>query len=307
MSGMRAYVTGGRGFVARWLRRHLESEGDEVLGADAEVDVTDPAAITDALVEARPDAVYHLAAFTHVGRSWDEPARVFAINAAGTLNLLQAARACPSPPRVLLVASAEVYGQVKADELPLTEESPLAPVSPYAMSKVAAEFAGIQAHLGYGVPVIRARPFNHIGPGQSPEFVVSALARRLVEAARSGAPSITVGNLSARRDFTDVRDVVRAYRLLVAGGGQAGGVYNVCSGQDVSIAEVADKLVALSRGAGHHPPVGLVADPALVRPVDIPVLRGDPRRLHMATGWEPAIGLDETLRDVLAHWQDMPA
>ena len=299
MSLMRVYVTGGRGFVASWLRRHLEAEGDEVLGADAEVDVTDAEAITEALVAARPDAVYHLAAFTHVGRSWDDPARVFTINATGTVNLLQAARACPTPPRVLLVASAEVYGQVKPDQLPLSEDAPLAPVSPYAMSKVAAEFAGIQAHLGYGVPVIRARPFNHVGPGQSAEFVVAAFARRLVEAERTGTPSITVGNLSARRDFTDVRDVVRAYRLLVAGGGQPGGVYNICSGQDISIAELAERLVRLS---GHG--VELVPDPELTRPVDIPVLRGDPRRLHLATGWEPAVPLDQTLSDVLAYWRE---
>ncbi|HEX9530333.1 MAG TPA: GDP-mannose 4,6-dehydratase [Acidimicrobiales bacterium] len=297
---MRVYLTGGHGFVAQWLRRHLEAEGDQVVGSGAEVDVTDPAAIKEAVVAARPDAIYHLAAFTHVGRSWDDPVQVFTVNATGTVNVLQAARACPGPPRVLLVGSAEAYGPVKADQLPLTEDSPLMPVTPYALGKVAAEFAGIQAHLGYQLPVIRVRPFNHVGPGQSPDFVLSALAQRLVEAERTGAPSITVGNLAARRDFTDVRDVVRAYRLLVCGG-QAGAVYNVCSGRDLSIAELADELVRLS-GRG----VALVPDPELTRPVDIPVLRGDPRRLHLATGWEPTVPLEQTLLDVLEAWRVAP-
>jgi len=194
---------------------------------------------------------------------------------------------------VLVTSSAEVYGAVPAERLPVTEEEPLAPVTPYAASKVSAEYLGVQAFLAYGLPVLRVRPFNHVGPGQSPGFVVPALAERIVEARRSGASTILVGNLSARRDLTDVRDVVRAYRMLAADG-VPGEVYNVCSGKDVAIAEVAARLQVL---AGVE--LRLETDPSLARPVDVPVVRGDPAKLRAATGWQPEIGLDETLRDVL--------
>lgn len=146
--------------------------------------------------------------------------------------------------------------------------------------------------------VVVVRPFNHIGPGQAPNFAVAALAKRIVDAERSGSPSIPVGSLSARRDFTDVRDVVRAYRLLVESG-EPGGIYNVCSGRDVSIQEIADRLLALAGSS-----VSLESDPALVRPVEVPVLRGDPGRLGAATGWRPELELERTLADVLAYWRD---
>lgn len=294
---MRVFVTGGHGFVGRWLRAHLEECGDEVEAPDESVDVTDAERLLDAVSACRPDAVYHLAALTHVGESWSDPAEVFRVNALGTLNVLQACRKAGAAPVVLLVGTAEVYGAVGPEELPLSESSPLRPVTPYAASKVAAEYLGLQAHLGYGLPVVSVRAFNHVGPGQADAFAVSALARRVVEAERSGARSIPVGNLEARRDFTDVRDVVRAYRLLVDKG-QPGCVYNVCSGRDVAIAEVAGRLLEL---AGAQ--LELRADPSLQRPVDVPVLRGDASRLASATGWRPQIALDDTLGDVLAHWR----
>ncbi|HXX91041.1 MAG TPA: GDP-mannose 4,6-dehydratase [Acidimicrobiales bacterium] len=293
---MRAFVTGARGFVGRWLTAHLAASGDDVVAVDHEVDVTDLDVVTAALARARPDAVYHLAAFTHVGQSWHDPDRVMVVNAIGTLHVLEAARALPEPPVVLLTSSAEVYGSVPEDRLPVTETVPLAPVTPYAVSKVAAEYLGVQQHLAYGLPVIRVRPFNHVGPGQAPGFVVPSLASRVVEARRTGASTVAVGNLSARRDFTDVRDVVRAYRLLVEHG-TAGEVYNVCSGHDVVIEDIARRLLAL---AGSE--LELAPDPALTRPVDVPVMRGDPAKLHAATGWAPEIALDDTLRDVLEHW-----
>jgi GDP-4-dehydro-6-deoxy-D-mannose reductase len=215
----------------------------------------------------------------------------------GTLNILEAARACAAPPRVLLTSSAEVYGAVAEDELPVGESTPLAPVTPYAASKVAAEYLGVQAHLAYGLPVIRVRPFNHVGPGQSVGFVVPALAARIAEAARVGDRTIPVGNLAARRDLTDVRDIVRAYRLLMEMG-TPGEVYNVCSGRDVAISEVADRLLRLA-GAD----LTLVADRQLMRPVDVPVVCGDPTRLHKTTGWQPEFDLDTTLRDVLDQWR----
>jgi GDP-4-dehydro-6-deoxy-D-mannose reductase len=290
---MRAFVTGGSGFVAGWLRRHLAEAGDEVDSVDETIDIADGPAMSAVMAAARPDAVYHLAAFTHVGRSWDEPREALRVNAIGTFEVLQAARACDPTPRVLLVGSAEVYGVVTPDQLPVSEDAPLRPVSPYAASKVAAEYLGVQAFLGYGVPVIRVRAFNHIGPGQHPSFVVPALAGRIHEARTEGRRTLPVGNLAARRDFTDVRDVVRAYRLLVERG-QPGEAYNVCSGTAVSIEDVANRLLALS-GAD----LELVVDPELSRPVEVPVLLGSPARITAATGWRPEISLDQTLRDVL--------
>jgi GDP-4-dehydro-6-deoxy-D-mannose reductase len=294
---VRSLITGGRGFVGAWLADHLRSLGDHVVAIDQEVDVTDPAALLAALSEAEPDAVYHLAALTHVGQSWDEPLRVLEVNVIGTGAVLAAARECGTNPRVLVTSSAEVYGAVTdPTRLPLTEASPTAPLTPYAASKLAGEALVAQAFLGHSQHVITVRPFNHIGPGQTPNFAVPALAKRIVEADRRGASTIPVGNLSARRDFTDVRDVVRAYRLLIESG-QPGEVYNVCSGQDVEIREIADGLLRLAGTS-----LEFDTDPTLVRPVEVPVLRGDPGRLIQATGWKPEIRLEDTLADVLAYW-----
>jgi GDP-4-dehydro-6-deoxy-D-mannose reductase len=261
--------------------------------ADDSVDITDGAAIRRLVLDAAPEAVYHLAAFTHVGRSWEEPREVFRVNAAGTLELIQAALECDPLPRVVLVGSAEVYGSIRPEQLPVSEEAPLRPVSPYAASKVAAEFLGLQAFLGHGLPVIRVRAFNHIGPGQHPSFVVPAFARRIVEARARGDREVPVGNLSPRRDFTDVRDVVRAYRLLIERG-VPGEAYNVCSGRAVSIEDVARRMLELA-GAD----LELVPDPDLERPVDVPVLLGDPGKLRATTGWEPEVGIDRSLAEVL--------
>jgi GDP-4-dehydro-6-deoxy-D-mannose reductase len=295
---VRSLITGGRGFVGTWLADHLRGVGDEVTVIDHEVDVTDPQALLVAVSDAAPDAIYHLAALTHVGRSWDEPLRVLEVNVIGTAAVLAAARQCGTDPRVLVTSSAEVYGAVTdPSQLPLREDSPTAPLTPYAASKLAAESVVAQTVLGHGQQVIVVRPFNHIGPGQSPNFAVPALAKRIVEADRRGASTIPVGNLSARRDFTDVRDVVRAYRLLIESG-QSGDVYNVCSGRDVGIGEIADTLLSLAGTT-----LAFETDPALVRPVEVPVLRGDPGRLVEATGWKPEITLDQTLADVLEYWR----
>src|SRR5439155_19238241 len=240
---VRVLVTGAHGFVGAWLLEHLRDMGDEVLAP--KLDVTDFDAMAIAMREARPGAVYHLAALTHVGESWMAPAETFRVNAMGTLSVLEAARALDRSPRVLIVGSAEMYGGVRADELPLTETSPLRPATPYAVSKVAAEYLGVQAWLGYGIPVLRVRPFNHVGPGQSERFVVSSIARQIVAAERAGETVLRVGNLSARRDYTDVRDVVRAYRLLVERG-TPGEVYQVCSGVDLAVREIAERMLSPS-------------------------------------------------------------
>ncbi len=294
---MRALITGGKGFVGQWLAAHLKDRGDEVAVIDIETDVADGPAVRRVMADVEPDAIYHLAAMTHVGESWDSPSQVLRVNVLGTAEILAAARALPVSPRVLVVSSAEVYGVVDPDQLPLDEDTPTAPASPYAASKLAAEAVALQAWRGYGQPVIVVRPFNHIGPGQSPNFFVSALAKRIVDARRSGADSLRVGTLTTRRDFTDVRDVVAAYRLLMEKG-SPGGVYNVCSGIDIAMSEVAALLLELA-GAD----LRLETDPSLVRPVDVPVLRGDAGRLHDAAGWQPVIPLATTLADVLASWE----
>lgn len=292
---MRALVTGGRGFVGRWLSRHLDEMGDDVTVVDTEVDVTDEHAVEAAMKACEPDVVYHLAARTHVGESWNEPLEVLRVNVLGTAAVLAAARRASPGATILVVSSSEVYGSVTEEELPLDETAPLRPATPYAASKAAAEQVALQAWRGHAQRVVVVRPFNHVGPGQSPAFAVPALARRVLEARRARKDELVVGTVTTRRDFTDVRDVVRAYRLLVERA-HPGGVYNVCSGRDVSIAEVAARLMAL---AGVE--LRMVTDPGLVRPVDSPVLRGDPSLLVETTEWAPRIPLDETLHDVLSE------
>jgi GDP-4-dehydro-6-deoxy-D-mannose reductase len=295
---VRVLVTGSGGFVGHWLGEHLAECGDEVIGIDAEVDVADAAALRERVLDVGPDAVVHLAARASVADSWASSAPVWRVNALGSANLLDAAVACPVRPRVLLVSSSEVYGRVPEAELPIGEDRPFAPVNPYAATKAAAELAGVQAWLGAGLEVIRVRPFNHTGPGQRTDFVVPALAAQIARALDSGADSLVTGNLDARRDLTDVRDVVRAYRGLLEAG-VPGQVYNVCRGEAYSIRYLAERLMA---AAGVDLPI--VVDPARVRPVDVPEVRGDPSRIAAAIGWRPEIGLDRTLADVLDHWKN---
>lgn len=291
---MRALVTGGRGFVGRHLEEHLRACGDEVTPIDIEHDVADARAMGAVVADVKPDVVYHLAAISHVGQSWDDPTDVIRVNVLGTAVVLAALRSqCPEA-RAVVVSSAEVYGTVTPDQLPLTERSPALPASPYAASKLAAEAVALQAARGFNQGVVVVRAFNHIGPGQSPSFFVAGTATRLAEAKRDGARTVTVGNLSTRRDFTDVRDVVRAYRLL-AERGVSGEVYNVASGIDRSMEEIAEALRAQI-----DPGISFATDPALLRPSDIPVLRGSFDKLREATGWCPQIDFAVTLADIVA-------
>lgn len=295
---MRVLVTGSRGFVGYWLVALLESAGDEVIGIDAEVDITDASAIRDKIVDVAPEGIIHLAALASVGASWGSSESTWLVNAIGTANVLDSALACGVRPRVVIVSSSEVYGRVPEADLPIGEDRPLAPVNPYAATKAAAEMAGIQAWLGAGLEVVRVRPFNHTGPGQRTDFVVPALAAQIARAVDAGAAELTTGNLDARRDLTDVRDVVRAYRgLLVAG--EPGEVYNVCRGEAYSIRHIAERLMA---AAGVD--LSIVVDPTRVRPVDVPEVRGDPSRVRRAIGWSPEYELDRTLADVLDHWKN---
>lgn len=296
---MRALVTGAGGFVGRHLVRHLAAQGDEVVEMELAIDgidITEAEPVREAVMAAKPAAVYHLAGAADVGGSWSSPHETFLANALGTLNVLEAARAARVE-RVLAVTSADVYGRVTEDELPLREDQPLRPVSPYAASKVAADALAQQAWLGHRLPVVRVRAFNHLGPGQSDRFLAPSLAARIARNERLGGDEVPIGNMTPLRDVTDVRDVVRAYRLLMERG-EPGGVYNVCRGRAVSVKEIAEELLA-----GAARPMHLVVDQALQRTVDIPVLVGDNGALRAATGWAPVIPLETTLADVLADWR----
>ena len=301
---MRALVTGASGFVGRHLCAHLATLDDDVVGTDrtphdgsVSLDILDPEGATAVLTDVKPDVVYHLAGWADVGGSWKAPVDAFRANAEGSLNVLSAA-VDAGVERVLAVSSADVYGKVEPAELPLTEDSPLRPASPYAASKVAADYLGLQAWLGRGLPVLRVRAFNHLGPGQTDKFVAPAIASRIARAERAGdTAALPIGDLSARRDFTDVRDVVRAYRLLMERG-EPGEVYNVCSGTDLAVQDLADQLLAQARI-----PLRFETDPELLRPVEVPVLRGSHDRLTAATGWEPEIPMAQTLTDLLEDWR----
>lgn len=296
---MKALITGAGGFVGTHLTEHLADNGDDVFETDQStdgIDITDADQVARLLEKVRPEAIYHLAGWADVGGSWAAPTTAFRVNAEGTLNVLLAAVAT-GVERVLVVSSADVYGAVSEADLPITETAPLRPVSPYAASKVAADFLGLQAYLGRGLGVLRVRAFNHLGPGQTDKFVASAIASRIVRNEMDGSDVLPIGNLSARRDFTDVRDVVRAYRMIVSHG-TPGEVYNVCSGSDFAVQELAEEMLAMAK---HQ--MRFEADPALLRPVDVPVLRGDHTKLSDETGWEPKIPLSQTLTDLLDDWR----
>ena len=293
---MKALITGGTGFVGPYLATHCRELGDDVVALDRSgddlLDITDRDAVRDAFAEHAPEVVYHLAALTHVGDSWADPAEVFRVNIDGTAHVLDAARATRVR-RVIVVGSAEEYGRVEPADLPLREDAPLRPSTPYGVSKIAASFLALQAHLAHGLDVVRVRPFSHTGPGQTDRFLVPALAARIAAAELGDDDEIPAGNLDPVRDVSDVRDIVRAYRLL-ADRGEAGEIYNVCSGTGVSVREIAERLIASARR-----PLRLRIDPDLVRPVEVPRLVGDASRLHAATGWTCEISLEETLAAVL--------
>lgn len=294
---MRALVTGANGFVGIHLVHHLRASGDDVI--ESSIDITDRERIIAHLAEQAPEVVYHLAAQADVGGSWTAPIPTLRVNVEGTLNILDAAVAA-GVDRVLAVTSADIYGPVAEADLPLTEDQPVRPISPYAASKASADIMCVSAGLAHGLDVVRARSFNHLGPGQNDKFVASAIASRVVANERSGDTEVRVGNLEARRDFTDVRDVVRAYRLLMTKG-RAGEVYHVCSGLDRSINELAERLIAM---ASHD--MKLVTDPELFRPVDLKTLRGDHSKISAATGWSPEIDIQTTLADLLDFWRTHP-
>jgi GDP-4-dehydro-6-deoxy-D-mannose reductase len=304
-----ALVTGAAGFAGGHLVEYLlESEArvaawghgpipsalqssDRILWTA--VDVTDPAAVTEALAQARPSAVFHCAGVADVHSTWSDSATALRVNVLGTHNLLSAIeRLAPDAP-VLITGSALVY---RPSDAALSEDSPIGPASPYGVSKLAQELVGLAARGR----VIVTRPFNHAGPRQAPAYVTSSFARQIAEAeAGICKPVLEVGNLEARRDITDVRDTVRAYRLLMQKG-QAGRPYNVCRGEAFRVGDLLDALVSQSRIS-----IEVRTDPARLRPNDMPVVLGNPSRLEHDTGWRPRLTIEQTLSDLLDYWRQI--
>ncbi len=313
---MQALITGAGGFVGGHLLNFLRDSTDWALHGtlvgDFErrpaltalcdnlhvLDLRDPAAVQKLLSDIRPDRIFHLAGQAFVPRSFEDPWETLENNIRGELNLLQAIHDLKLSTRILIVGSAEIYGAVRAENLPITELTPFSPSSPYSVSKIAQDMLALQYFLSYGLFTVRTRPFNHIGPGQNDRFAVSSFASQVARIELGQVePVVYVGNLSAERDFTDVRDIVRAYYLAIEQG-EAGAVYNVCSGVANSMQMVLDRLIALSS----HP-ITVTVSPERFRPVEIPRLVGDYSRLRGQTGWQPQISLDQTLHDVLTDWR----
>jgi GDP-4-dehydro-6-deoxy-D-mannose reductase len=289
-------VTGARGFVGRYLVEHLEKSGADVTGWGREhVDLLDRRAVSRAMADLRPSAVYHCAGAAHVGQSFSNIADTLAANVLGTHHVLDALRTAGVNARVLITGSSLVYRQ---SDRALKEDDPTGPATPYAVSKLAQEMIGQRGIREDRQQVLLTRPFNHTGPRQDPTYAAPTFAQQiaLIEKGRLH-PELVVGNLDAARDLHDVRDTVRAYTTIVERG-EPGRVYNVCSGQAVKIRDVLDRLVAMSRV-----PVTVRVDPARYRPSDNLVLWGDRSRIERELGWKPEIPLDQTLSNLLDYWR----
>jgi len=286
-------LLGGRADVVAWHRPGGRPPRNVPRTRWEAVDLLDAAQVTAAIARARPSAVYHCAGEAHVGRAWDATESTFAINVRGTNNLLRALESAGEAARVLVPSSGLVYAPSDAA---LAETHPLAPAGPYGLSKLAQEM--LAARTDGALAVTIARPFNHLGPRQDPNFAASGWARRIADIeAGHAAPEIAVGNLEPRRDLTDVRDTVRAYQLILERG-RPGRPYNVCTGRAITIRELLDRLLARARV-----PIDVKIDPSRFRPHDTAVVAGDPSRLRDELGWTPTIPLDRTLDDLLAYWR----
>jgi GDP-4-dehydro-6-deoxy-D-mannose reductase len=310
---MRALVTGVSGFVGGHLAEHLVAEGDLVVGLSAsgrwpgelahlaktvriepfDLVEKDEDELAEQIRRKQPEVIYHLAAQSNPQGSMTDPRGTWTLNLVGSLNLLEAVKSSGQKLRVILVGSGVSYGNPTREFIPVREDCPLRPNNPYAASKASVDLLGIQHHLAYGTDVVMVRPFNHSGPRQSSRYVLAALALQVAEVESGRRDCLEVGNLGVVRDFTDVRDVVRAYRLL-AQGGTPGEIYNLGSGQGVKIAEALEHLRSLAKT-----PIPVRVDPARVRPVDLPLLVADASKLRTAVGWEPRYSIEQTLADML--------
>lgn len=311
---MKALIIGGAGFVGGYLIDHLSRglgwsvavtklKNEKLTGSKAEVfdlDILQRGEIEDLLNKIRPDLIFHLAAQSSVAVSWKNPGLTVDVNVKGAVNLLDAVRALDYRPRVLLIGSGEEYGRVREVEIPVGEDNRLRPGNVYAVTKAAQNMLGTLYAQAYGMDLVMVRAFNHIGPNQSPNFVVADFCRQVAQIeAGMREPVIRVGNLSAKRDFTDVRDVVRAYALLVQKG-KPGETYNVGRGKAVSVRKILDMILAESGAA-----ISVEVDPDRLRPVDVPVIEADISKLRGCTGWQPEISLEDTVRETLDYWRSI--
>jgi GDP-4-dehydro-6-deoxy-D-mannose reductase len=263
-----------------------------------EADLKDMVSLKKALAEIEPDRIFHLAAQSFVPTSWRCPGETFAINSIGQINLFEAVLDLGLTPRIQIACSSEEYGLVSPDEVPMNESNPLRPLSPYAVSKVAQDFLGYQYFKSYGLHVVRTRGFNHTGPRRGEVFICSNFARQIVEIEKKlRDPVLFVGNLEAKRDFTDVRDTVRAYWLSLEKG-EAGEVYNIGSGIAFTAQEILDKLLALTDAE-----VRIEIDPLRLRPSDVMILLSDSSKFRSISGWEPRIPFEQSLQDLLEYWR----
>lgn len=314
---MRALITGITGFAGSHLAEYLLSLGGiEVYGSVrwrsrleniqhiyaqlklSECDLTDASAVDTLIAEARPDFIFHLAAQSFVPASWRAPAETLVNNILAELNIFEAIRRLGINPRLQIACSSEEYGLVYPQELPITEDNPLRPLSPYGVSKVAQDLLAYQYAQSYSMSIVRTRTFNHTGPRRGEVFATSNFARQIAEVEKGlREPVIAVGNLQARRDFTDVRDVVRAYWLALEKG-VPGEVYVICSGRAYTMQEILEMLLAASPVK-----IEIRQDPERLRPSDVPVLLGSHDRFSHLTGWQPAIPLRVTLADLLEYWR----
>ncbi|CAM4414868.1 GDP-mannose 4,6-dehydratase [Paenibacillus tarimensis] len=314
---MKALITGITGFVGSHLAEYLLAKGHiEVHGSYrlrsrmnhirhlqssihlTECELKDPHSVSQMIQSVQPDLIFHLAAQSFVPTSWNSPTETLVNNIAGQVNLFEAVRKQGLSSKILIACSSEEYGLVHPEETPIKETNPLRPLSPYAVSKVAQDYLGYQYHESYGLHVIRTRTFNHTGPRRGESFVTSNFAKQIAEIELGlRPPVIHVGNLEAKRDFTDVRDVVRAYWLALEKG-VPGETYNIASGTAYKISDMLQLLLSLS---GHS--IKIETDPARLRPSDVEILLGDASKFSAQTGWKPEIPFETTMKDLLNYWR----
>jgi len=315
---MRVLITGITGFVGSHLVDYLlaKHESIEIYGIHrwrsrtenidnvvdklhlVECDIRDSSSVRNVVDIIKPDRIFHLAAQSFVPTSWHAPAETISTNIIGNLNIFEAVRQSGFNPRILVAGSSEEYGLVYENELPIKEENSLRPLSPYAVSKVGQDLLAYQYFMSYQVDVVRSRAFNHTGPRRGYVFVSSNFAKQFADIEKGkNEPVIYTGNLAARRDFTDVRDMVRAYWLAIEKC-EAGEVYNICSGKDYSIKQILDILMSFT-----NVKIEIKQDPKRMRPSDVPVLRGDNSKFCKKTGWKPEIPFEQTLLDILNYWR----
>lgn len=302
---MKILVTGAGGFVGGHLIPFLSADGHEVVGTALKgegdfrvLDVRDPALVDEVIGDVKPEWVFHLAGQSSVSLSWRNPTLTYEVNAIGTHHLFDALHRHVPGCRVHVAASSDEYGKVPPEDCPLDESAPLRPVSPYAVSRVAGEWIARMYYESFGLHAVVTRAFMHIGPGQPPSFATADWAQQIALAeAGKGEPVVRTGNLEGMREFGDVRDVVRAYRMVIEKG-QPGDAYNVATGQPHRLGEVLDLLIGMSTTK-----IEVETDPDKLRPVDFPVLYGDASKLEDATGWKPEYSLEDTLADLLDHWR----